>query len=59
MPWTAPGRRDRAEGKAVIVEGYVDVIAAHQHGFTNVIASMGTALTERQVRLVKRYAGEM
>ena len=33
----------------VIVEGYMDVIAAHQHGFTNVIASMGTALTEAQV----------
>ncbi len=49
----------RTEGKAVIVEGYMDVIAAHQHGFTNVIASMGTALTERQVRLVKRYAGEI
>ena len=34
---------------AVIVEGYMDVIAAHQHGFVNVVASMGTALTERQV----------
>ncbi|HEX5479432.1 MAG TPA: DNA primase [Dehalococcoidia bacterium] len=44
----------RAEG-AVIVEGYMDVIAAHEHGFTNVIASMGTALTERQVTLLKRY----
>jgi DNA primase len=44
----------RAEG-AVIVEGYMDVIAAHEHGFTNVVASMGTALTERQVTLLKRY----
>ncbi|MGH7635955.1 MAG: DNA primase, partial [Gemmatimonadaceae bacterium] len=44
----------RAEG-AVIVEGYMDVIAAHEHGFTNVVASMGTALTERQVALLKRY----
>ncbi|MFQ6020283.1 MAG: toprim domain-containing protein, partial [Dehalococcoidia bacterium] len=41
--------------RAVIVEGYMDAIAAHQHGFTNVVASMGTALTERQVRLLKRY----
>jgi DNA primase len=39
---------------AVIVEGYMDVIAAHEHGFANVVASMGTALTERQVALLKR-----
>jgi DNA primase len=45
----------RNEGRAVIVEGYMDVIAAHEHGFTNVIASMGTALTERQVSLLKRH----
>ncbi|MEE8370438.1 MAG: DNA primase [Dehalococcoidia bacterium] len=46
----------RREGQAVIVEGYMDVIAAHQHGFTNVVAAMGTALTERQVALLKRHA---
>ena len=45
----------RSEGRAVIVEGYMDVIAAHEHGFTNVVASMGTALTERQVGLLKRH----
>lgn len=45
----------RREGVAVIVEGYMDAIAAHQHGFANVVASMGTALTERQLRLLKRY----
>jgi DNA primase len=45
----------RREGRAVLVEGYMDVIAAHQHGFTNVVASMGTALTEGQVRLLRRY----
>ena len=39
---------------AVIVEGYMDVIAAHQHGNLNVIASMGTALTERQLALLRR-----
>jgi DNA primase len=44
----------RAEERAVIVEGYMDVIAAHEHGYTNVVASMGTALTERQVSLLKR-----
>ena len=36
----------------VIVEGYMDAIAAHQHGFSNVTASMGTALTRQQVSLV-------
>ncbi len=44
----------RGEGCAVIVEGYMDVIAAHQRGFDNVVATMGTSLTERQVRLLKR-----
>ncbi len=49
----------RQEGRAVIVEGYMDVIAAHQHGFCNVVAQMGTALTERQVRLLKRLTAEI
>ena len=40
------------ESGIVIVEGYMDAIAAHQHGFSNVVASMGTALTEQQVSLV-------
>ncbi len=39
---------------AVIVEGYMDAVMAHQHGFDNVVASMGTALTEHQVSLVRR-----
>jgi len=43
------------EGYAIIVEGYMDVISAHQHGFQNVVASLGTALTENQLRLAKRY----
>lgn len=46
----------RAAGRAVVVEGYMDVIQAHQHGATDVVASMGTALTEAQVRLLKRFA---
>jgi len=45
----------RSEGRAVIVEGYMDAIAAHEHGYANVVASMGTALTERQVVLLKRH----
>jgi len=45
----------RREGTAVITEGYMDVLTAHQNGFKNVIASLGTALTEKQVRLLKRF----
>ena len=50
---------DRAKGAiremklAVIVEGYMDVITAHQHGAANVVASMGTALTEKQIKILK------
>lgn len=39
-------------GQIVLVEGYMDVLAAHQAGYTNVIASMGTALTAAQVELL-------
>lgn len=45
----------RSEDRVVIVEGYLDVIALHQAGFTNVVSPMGTALTESQLRLLKRY----
>ena len=43
----------------VVVEGYMDVIAAHQHGFTNVVASMGTALTEHQVAAIRRLTSNV
>jgi len=46
----------RQKGEAVIVEGYVDALTAHQFGYRNVVATMGTALTEQQVALVKRHA---
>jgi len=45
----------RREDQAVIVEGYMDVMQAHQAGFTNVVAQMGTALTEAQLRQLQRY----
>ena len=45
--------RIKEQGEGVVVEGYMDAIAAHQHGFDNVVASMGTALTEHQVSLLK------
>ena len=44
---------------AVIVEGYMDAIMAHQHGHDNVIASMGTALTEPQVAQVRRLTSRV
>ncbi len=47
-------REMRQLNQAVIVEGYMDVIALHQAGFKNVVASMGTALTEDQFSLIKR-----
>jgi DNA primase len=45
----------RAADQAVIVEGYLDVIALHQAGYENVVSPMGTALTEEQLRLLKRF----
>lgn len=43
------------QDRCYLVEGYTDVIAMHQAGVENVVASSGTALTEDQVRLIKRY----
>ena len=45
----------RSSNQAVIVEGYFDVIVVHQEGFQNVISPMGTALTEVQMRMLKRF----
>jgi DNA primase len=45
----------RAQDQVVIVEGYLDVIVPHQAGFTNLVSPMGTALTEDQLRLLKRF----
>jgi DNA primase len=44
---------------AVVVEGYMDAIMAHQHGYNNVVASMGTALTEHQVAEVRRLTNNV
>ena len=43
----------------ILVEGYMDLIALHQSGITNVVASLGTALTINQARLLKRYADKV
>ncbi|MGI5835145.1 MAG: DNA primase, partial [Chloroflexota bacterium] len=45
----------RQTGRAVIVEGYMDALMAHQHGYRNVVASLGTAVTGRQLSQLKRW----
>lgn len=45
--------------KLLLCEGYMDVIALHQAGFTNAVASLGTAFTSQQASLMKRYADEV
>lgn len=45
----------RQEDKAVVVEGYLDCIMPYQAGMRNIVASLGTALTPQQARLLKRY----
>ncbi len=52
-------RNDIRKSGAVIVEGYMDAIAAHQTGFRNVVASMGTALTEPQVDTIRRMTNRV
>ncbi|HUF39473.1 MAG TPA: DNA primase [Anaerolineales bacterium] len=53
------GRSIRQEEMAVVVEGYMDVIALHQAGFANAVSPMGTALTEAQLQLLKRRTKKM
>ncbi|NME82977.1 DNA primase [Clostridium sp. SM-530-WT-3G] len=47
------------EDYIIIVEGYMDLISLHQHGITNTVASLGTALTVNQARLLKRYVSKV
>ena len=46
----------RSAREAVVVEGYVDALRAHQEGFSNVVATLGTAVTEHQLRALARLA---
>jgi len=46
----------RKQGEAIVMEGYMDVITAHQNGITNAVASMGTAVTEAQVNILKKLS---
>jgi DNA primase len=47
----------RASGEAVVVEGYMDALRAHQEGFANVVASLGTAITAQQLGLLAKLRG--
>lgn len=49
----------RATGRAVVVEGYMDVLMARQHGIENVVATMGTALTEAHLTLLARLTSRL
>ncbi len=49
----------RRTSRVLLMEGYMDVIMSHQHGFTSAVASLGTALTAEQARLISRYAREV
>jgi len=48
----------RKEGKFIVVEGYMDVLAMHQAGIANTVAPLGTAFTEQQARRLRRYVEE-
>ncbi|MCS6829719.1 MAG: DNA primase [Armatimonadota bacterium] len=52
-------QRIMAERTALLLEGYMDVVAAHQAGFTHAIATMGTALTEEQIGVLSRLASRV
>ena len=54
LPQAGPAIRQA--GQAVIMEGYTDVLSAHQHGVNNAVASLGTAFTADHARLLRRYA---
>jgi DNA primase len=49
----------RKKDLVIIVEGYMDVLTAHQHGWQNVVGSMGTSLTEKQVEGIKRLTSNI
>lgn len=51
--------KNNSERKLILCEGYMDVIAMHQAGFTNAVAGLGTAFTKEQVSLLARYCDEL
>ena len=49
----------RQKDLAIITEGYMDVLTAHQYGYDNVVASMGTAMSEKQLSIIKNLTGNL
>ena len=49
------GEKKKKKGLAILMEGYLDVLTAHKYGFNNSVASLGTALTNEQAELLKKY----
>lgn len=52
-------RKERDAGRLVLVEGYMDTVSLRKYGVKGVVATLGTALTEEQANLIKRYAPEV
>ena len=52
-------QKERSLGHLVLVEGYMDTVSLRKHGVKGVVATLGTALTDEQARLMKRYAPEV
>ena len=51
--------KDHSEKECIVVEGYMDVFAAHSEGFKNVVACMGTSVTKEQLELVSQYTNKV
>lgn len=51
--------KNKGDGRIILAEGYMDVIAMHQAGFEYAVATLGTALTDDQARMISRYAKEV
>ena len=52
-------RKERDAGRIVLVEGYMDAVSLHKYGVRGIVATLGTAITEEQARLIKRQAPEV
>ena len=52
-------QKERSVGRLVLVEGYMDTVSLRKYGVQGVVATLGTALTEEQARLMKRYAPQV
>ena len=55
MGWIKPAKRSATTSRRWSWEGYTDVIVAHQYGFTNAVAVLGTALGAEHIKILKRY----